>query len=133
VSNPNGTPKNLLAPWKKGQSGNPLGRPKGRVSLSKILAERLKDRHFFGQPTPDDRLVAEWLVDAMLTHAIKDGNANLFQQIFDRNDGKLAEPEKNVNVTMDVLGILEGIVGDTDSKEGSPSDPGMPGPAEPIQ
>lgn len=29
MANPRGTPRNLTVPWKKGQSGNPNGRPKG--------------------------------------------------------------------------------------------------------
>jgi hypothetical protein len=133
VANPNGTPGNLLAPWKKGQSGNPLGRPKGRVSLTKILQDRLKDRHFLGQPTPDDRLVAEWLIDAMIGHAVTTGNANLFQQILDRNDGKLGDPEPQVDVTMEAVAAIEAIGDQGDTSEGSEGTGGVQEQSEPIQ
>ena len=85
--------KNNLILWKPGVSANPLGRPKGRVSLTRIIQELLKDRHFQGVPNPKDKLNAECLMEAMFAHAVVNGNASLFQQILDRNDGKIAEPE----------------------------------------
>jgi len=80
--------------WKKGQSGNPAGRPIG--SGDKQFVEQL--RIVLAEVVPDDpagerklRRIAEKLVDAAL-----DGHSWAIQQVADRIDGKPAQ-ESTVN------------------------------------
>ena len=81
--------------WKKGQSGNPAGRPIG--SGDKQFVEQL--RIVLAEVVPDDpagkrklRRIAEKLVDAAL-----EGHSWAIQQVADRIDGKPAQ-ESTVNV-----------------------------------
>ncbi len=53
-------PATLNPPWKPGQSGNPNGRPKGSVSLARILKEKLAE---------NDGEAAKAIVDAMIKDA----------------------------------------------------------------
>ena len=80
--------------WKKGQSGNPAGRPIG--SGDKQFVEQL--RIVLAEVVPDDpagkrklRRIAEKLVDAAL-----EGHSWAIQQVADRIDGKPAQ-ESTVN------------------------------------
>src|SRR6516164_8742487 len=81
--------------WKKGQSGNPAGRPIG--SSDKQFVEQL--RIVLAEVVPNDpagkrklRRIAEKLVDAAL-----DGQSWAIQQVADRIDGKPAQ-ESTVNI-----------------------------------
>jgi hypothetical protein len=65
--------------WKKGQSGNPGGRPKGE-SLQAILRRRLAEEHN-GKP------IGEIVVDAMIKAAAQ-GNAAHMKEIWDRVEGR---------------------------------------------
>lgn len=70
--------------WKPGQSGNPSGRPKGSISLARILREELSAGN-----EEDARLI----VRAMITvakSATKDGHSDR-QEILNRIDGKVAD------------------------------------------
>ncbi len=72
----------LLKPfqWKKGQSGNPHGRPPNPVSLTAILNRKLAEH-------PED---AEKIVDALINLGIgKDMKA--IEMNFERIDGKVVE------------------------------------------
>jgi hypothetical protein len=89
------SPKQLenLRPWKPGESGNPgggNGRPKGSVSLTKLIREALQRDELCGKKTPDGRPNAEWLVDRMIVLAMQ-GNATYAKEIIDRIDGKMTE------------------------------------------
>lgn len=69
--------------WKKGQSGNPDGRPTGSISLVEQLKVYLR-RH------PDD---VEAIVAALIK-AGKLGNIVATKEMLDRIDGKVAETHK---------------------------------------
>lgn len=80
--------------FKKGQSGNPNGRPK-RTRLTDALREKLQ------QDAPDapEQTVAEIIADVLIREA-KSGNVQAIKEIADRTEGK---PAQKVDVDMNVL------------------------------
>lgn len=77
---PRGRPasqRGLRPPWKKGQSGNPKGKPKGRVSLTRLLREALE---------ANDEEAARELVTTWVRKA-KAGHFGYFKEALDRTDG----------------------------------------------
>ena len=69
--------------FKKGQSGNPGGRPKGTVSIEAELRKRLAD----GED-------GENIVQALVTQALKQalrGDYKFFNLILERIDGRIAD------------------------------------------
>lgn len=81
--------KKLERPWlkehqfKKGQSGNPGGRPKGSVSIEAELRRRLADGE-----------VGEKIVEGLVTQALKQalgGDYKFFNMILERIDGRIAD------------------------------------------
>lgn len=84
-------------PWRKGQSGNPKGRPPKDLSLTSLIKEYLEQ-------VPDiigndgEKNTKTWLeliALAWLTGAA-DGNQALLKELLDRLDGK---PESKVRLT----------------------------------
>ena len=120
---PGGNPSNLR-PWKPGQSGNPLGRPRGTISLTRMIRERLKDRQLCGQDTPDGRTNAEWFVDRMIALAMK-GNAAYMKEIMDRNDGPIPKEESTGELTMETLAEMEANDAELDRETDSQAPPGQ--------
>jgi Family of unknown function (DUF5681) len=104
AGNPNPKYDHLLpTKWQPGQSGNPGGRPKGRISLRDMIAEALKDHTCCDQLNPGGRTTAQCLVEAMMIHAIK-GNSAYMKEIIDSNDGKLPDPAPpEPELTMEAL------------------------------
>ena len=85
-------------PFKKGQSGNPKGRPKMGESLTEIL------RSISETPEPGEKLARkEKLAVKMWADALA-GNWKLMIYLYDRLDGKplQAIESKNTNVNLDV-------------------------------
>ncbi len=73
--------------WKKGESGNPKGRPKKQDSLTSLLREEIK------KICPADREKRTWkelIVGATLQLAMK-GNAAALREVWDRLDGKILQ------------------------------------------
>lgn len=66
--------------WKKGQSGNPGGRPRGR-SITARLREKLD---------ADDGKLAELIVKVMIREAAK-GKFQFAKEILERTEGKVAD------------------------------------------
>jgi Family of unknown function (DUF5681) len=69
--------------WKKGQSGNPCGRPKSRT-LSDAYRKKLEE------PVPNDpkaRTWAELIADAQVRDAVR-GNVQAAREIADRTEGR---------------------------------------------
>lgn len=74
-----------LRPWKKGQSGNPLGRPK-----KTLIADALRAKLAEIDPNdPDGRTNAEIIADRMIARAKqKDRGQQDAAEIADRTEGK---------------------------------------------
>jgi Family of unknown function (DUF5681) len=69
--------------WKKGMSGNPLGRPK-----SKTLSDAYRNK--LEEPVPNDpekRTWAELIAEAQVRDAVR-GNVQAAKEIADRTEGK---------------------------------------------
>lgn len=80
--------------FKKGQSGNPTGRPKGSVSITARLRKILMDEN-----------EAEDLARAILKEA-KDGNASVIKEILNRLEGAVVQSvAMNVKTEADLSGI----------------------------
>jgi len=69
--------------WKKGQSGNPAGRPK-----SKTLSNAYKNKLEEAVPNdPEGRTWAELIAEAQVRDAVR-GNVQAAREIADRTEGK---------------------------------------------
>jgi len=78
-----GKPENLRPPWKKGQSGNPGGRPK-KTAITDAFRAVLE------RSVPNDpqkRTYAELIAEATARQAIR-GNVQAVREIADRTEGK---------------------------------------------
>ncbi len=76
-----------LTSWKKGQSGNPKGRPKKADCLTSLLKEEIE------KTDPEDehkRTHIEMIVLATMRLA-KQGNATALREIWERMDGKVRD------------------------------------------
>lgn len=67
--------------FKKGQSGNPRGRPKGSMTLTGFLRKALWE---------GDAERAKRIIDAMITKA-EEGDISHIREILNRIDGKVLE------------------------------------------
>lgn len=89
-------PENLeKGKWKKGQSGNPAGRPKKIPELRELLANVLGD-------SKDGKTAAEAILMALRTKAVR-GDVRAAELLLDRAYGKAAmniELEANVNTVI---------------------------------
>lgn len=104
------SPKNLMPSWGKGESGNPNGRPKGAISLVKLLNDLLNkeidhpdytERDEHGAPTRKKMTVAQGIVLALVAKAIQ-GDTKALQMIMERTDGKVLEMLSSAVETIDM-------------------------------
>lgn len=85
--------KEDLIPFKKGQSGNPAGRPKGSKNRSTIIREMLD----MMVQVKDDNGDEVWqsneyrMVQAMVNKAIEKGDVAAFNALYDNLYGKLKD------------------------------------------
>ena len=82
-NNPNIAEAGKAHRWKKGQSGNPTGRPK-----SKTLSDAYRNK--LEEPVPNDpegRTWAELIAEAQVRDAVR-GNVQAAREIADRTEGK---------------------------------------------
>lgn len=80
--------------FKKGQSGNPAGKPKGMASLAKELKAIALEVH----PQYGKTNIRLW-AEAANRRALR-GEPNTIEMILERLDGKVTQPiEANVNVS----------------------------------
>jgi hypothetical protein len=83
-----GNPANLRPPWKKGQSGNPGGRPKGSISkFYKMILEEIDK--------PTKKQMAEIVARAQVKLAMK--NPSFANIVLDRTEGSVVQ-QHEVNV-----------------------------------
>ena len=76
-----------LKSWKKGQSGNPKGRPRKEDCLTSLLKEEIEEI------CPKDKEKRTWkelIVLATMQLAMK-GNATALKEIWERMDGKVRD------------------------------------------
>lgn len=104
-----GRPENLR-PWKKGQSGNPSGRPKSIIAghITAIANRKITEKEFkafksMGLNIERGVTYGEALAAALFRHAIK-GKIDAAKEIGDRVDGKV---RAQVEVTGEAGGPIE--------------------------
>lgn len=79
--------------WKKGQSGNPRGRPKGRTNVRNFVEWWLSQETQITNPIPGHKApkfkgkVIDEILLALLAKARK-GNVAAISELFDRLDGR---------------------------------------------
>src|SRR5271156_3903817 len=81
--------------WKKGQSGNPSGRPK-----SKTLSDAYRNK--LEEPVPNDpegRSWAELIAEAQVRDAVR-GNVQAAREIADRTEGRARQASEFEDKTM---------------------------------
>lgn len=79
--------------WKKGQSGNPRGRPRKDVCITSLIKEMLDKPADYIAPgaTPDDKTWCQMIAKAILLGAAK-GNPAMIKELLDRLEGKVSQP-----------------------------------------
>jgi hypothetical protein len=94
-NNPNIAEDGKSHRWKKGQSGNPSGRPK-----SKILSDAYRSK--LEEPVPNDpegRTWAELIAEAQVRDAVR-GNVQAAREIADRTEGRARQAIEFEDKTM---------------------------------
>tara|TARA_Y100000310_G_C20658866_1_gene803556 strand:+ start:905 stop:1246 length:342 start_codon:yes stop_codon:yes gene_type:complete len=79
--------------WKKGESGNPNGRPKGSISVVSALKRELAK-----VPEGEKKTYLELLVKRIMKKGIVDGDVSMIKDIINRVDGM---PKENVDITFE--------------------------------
>jgi hypothetical protein len=82
-NNPNIAEAGKAYRWKKGTSGNPLGRPKSK-SLSNAYRNKLEE---LVPNDPEKRTWAELIAEAQVRDAVR-GNVHAAREIADRTEGR---------------------------------------------
>lgn len=78
-----------LKPWKKGQSGNPAGKPKGTRNRATIIRELLE-----AKATDGDGQIADQITRALINKAAE-GDVAAFRELFDSAYGKNTDKVEN--------------------------------------
>lgn len=76
--------RGLKPPWKPGQSGNPLGRPKKALTITSLLRDKLDEI----DPKTGETY-AQGIVKAMLINARKD--PQVLRELLNRCEGKVTD------------------------------------------
>ena len=84
------------AQWKKGQSGNPRGRPKGRVDVKAALLEELGEYITFTTPQGEREMTKLQAIVRRLIHEGLNGKIYAIQDILDRAERLDKANEGNV-------------------------------------
>ena len=77
--------------WKKGESGNPNGRPAGSVSITAEIKKKLQEI-----PDGQQKSYLELLINRILKQAVVDGNEQMIKQIWSYIDGPPGPAEKAI-------------------------------------
>lgn len=108
-----GKPPPVHTRWKKGQSGNPKGRPKG-AGLTDAVRRVLSQEH-------NGRPVVEVLAEIVVRHALA-GKYTFAKEIWDRIDGRVQDKleVESKGAQPVVLTILAPkVIGETDGQPGA--------------
>ena len=93
-------------PFKKGQSGNPAGRPIGSVSVTEAIKRKLlevfpeKD----GTPNKEKRIYLDKLVESIMRNALENGEARTQKDIWNYMDG---QPKATIDIGADKDSLSE--------------------------
>lgn len=99
--------------WKKGESGNPKGRPKGAKSITNTIVSLLeKEINLNAHPItgqPNVRLsVREIMVLAMLKKALR-GDMEAIKTVLERVEGKVPFPMEHTGISLQLATMVEYI------------------------
>jgi len=106
-----------LKPFKKGQSGNPKGRPKGALSITNLIKKELKKF-----PTVRSKKTnAQLLIEKVLDKAIKKGDIQMLKTIWNYIDGMPKERKElstkdGKPLRISIINEINKIYGNSDSK-----------------
>jgi hypothetical protein len=92
-----------LEPFKKGQSGNPNGRPKGKRSRSTIIKEWLEVEQVVKNPLTgeQEKLQQQDLMTLALVKKARNGDVNAYKELMDGCYGKIPNINNNQNVNVE--------------------------------
>lgn len=103
---------NLSHLWKKGQSGNPKGRPKGRV-MTATLKELVENKvDLMLHPITGEKNVRLTMREIIILQLIKKsikGDMEAIKTVLERIDGKVPLPMDHSGVTIQLATVLEYI------------------------
>ena len=94
-----------LKPFKKGESGNPNGRPKGSVSITAAIKARLEEVYPGPENMADKKTYLEMIIDSITDNAIKSKDARTLKDIWAYIDG-LPKGTMTIDVDKDNLQVL---------------------------
>ncbi len=77
--------------WKRGQSGNPKGRPKNTVYLSEMLRDQLDQVPDTIDGEPNTKTWRDLICDSILRAAVKGNQPALTKELLDRIEGKVTD------------------------------------------
>lgn len=82
-----------LQPFKKGQSGNPNGRPKGALSRSTLVKKWLLAKEDSVNPITNkvERMTQADIATLALIQKAKNGDVNAFKELMDSGFGKVTD------------------------------------------
>lgn len=103
-----------LGKWKKGQSGNPKGKPKGAKSLTSTLKELLEreiklPEHPITKDPNVKLTLREMLMLSLLKNGVMKGDLDSIKEIFDRIEGKVPLPMEHTGVNLQLAAMVEMI------------------------
>ena len=98
--------KQNLKPWlfKKGQSGNPAGKPPGTISLTAIIKRKLNEIYKSEKTNPEKKEAIELLADRILENSIENGSERSQEKIWAYLDG---QPKATLDIGADKESLSE--------------------------
>ena len=116
--------------WKKGQSGNPRGRPKGRLDVKRVLEEELSELITLATPQGEREMTKLQAVIRRLIHEGMSGKVYAIQDILDRAERLDRSDETSVSpeLAKDDEAILRRALssGPPLGADGPPAEPDSP-------
>ena len=96
--------------WKKGQSGNPKGKPKGAKTLTSTLKELLeREINVKNHPITGEqnvRLTVREMVMLSLLKKASQGDVKAIETILERSDGKVPLPMEHTGISVQLATII---------------------------
>jgi len=93
--------KDIEPRWKKGESGNPYGKPKGKRNRSTIIREWLQVEQKFKNPITGKEEILEQqdIMTLALIKKAREGDVSAYRELMDGGYGKV---DQNVKLTGDL-------------------------------